>query len=94
MREGAFGLPFLFRLGFPRGSEKLRHVSQEQEQTTTYHGELLDINTPEHCEIEIREDGKVVWISIDGLTKVRICRIKNLYITDNRPERKRRARTK
>lgn len=43
-----------------------------------------DITAPEDLEIEVRADGKVVWISVDGVTVLRACRIKTLRITDNR----------
>ncbi len=44
----------------------------------------LDITGADNVMIEIRHDGTVVWISTDYGTKLRICRIKNLKIIDNR----------
>ena len=65
-------------------------MSSESE-AEIHHGELLDIASPKYVDIEIRQDGKVVWVNVDGITRIRLCRIENLYITDNRPERKRRG---
>lgn len=46
--------------------------------------DLLDITKPEHVEIQIRNDGKVIWIHIDGITRLRICQIPLLVINDER----------
>lgn len=46
--------------------------------------ESLDFTKPQTVEIEIRGDGKVVWINIDGLCRLRVCRIENLTLTDER----------
>jgi hypothetical protein len=35
-------------------------------------------------QFEIRDDGKVVWLNVNGITRTRICRITELHITDNR----------
>jgi DNA-binding protein YbaB len=37
-------------------------------------------------EIEIRDDGKVVWVHINGQTEFRACEIEEVHITDNRKE--------
>ncbi len=51
------------------------------------HGTLVDINKPEYVEIEIRHDGTVIWIHVDGITRFRACRIKHpVVINDHRPE--------
>ena len=50
------------------------------------HGDLVDITSPEWVEIEIRHDGEVVWIHVDGITVVRICRPKHpVVLNDKRP---------
>jgi len=36
---------------------------------------MLDITAPSHVEIEIREDGHVVWVNVDGECVLRACRI-------------------
>jgi hypothetical protein len=46
---------------------------------------ITDIAVKGRLEIEIREDGTVVWIHLeDGLTHFRACQIADLVITDNR----------
>jgi len=47
-------------------------------------GGMLDVTAPEYVEIEIRDDGSVLWIHIDGIAMFRACRIANLEITDRR----------
>ena len=46
--------------------------------------ECLDITSPEIVEVEINHNGKVVWINVDGVCRLRACRIKNVKIIDNR----------
>lgn len=50
-----------------------------------YQGTLTDLTAPAVVEVEIRQDGKVVWVSVDGVTVFRACRIDQLVVTDNRP---------
>lgn len=48
---------------------------------------MNDISSDPHdciVEVDIREDGQVVWINIDGITALRACRVKELIITDRR----------
>lgn len=35
-------------------------------------------------QVDIRDDGKVLWVSVDGLTVLRICQIPLLEINDAR----------
>jgi hypothetical protein len=54
----------------------------------SYHGELLDITGAENVEIEVGE--KVIWVSVDGLTVLRICQISDpVEIKDNRRSKNR-----
>lgn len=47
--------------------------------------ELLDITAPELApEVEVRADGKVLWVHVDGITVLRICQMPGLTITDHR----------
>ena len=46
--------------------------------------ECLDITEPQSVEIQIRNDGKVIWINIDGACVFRACRIKELSVIDER----------
>ena len=49
-------------------------------------GTLQDITGAKVVEVEIRNDGKVVWLNVDGITRTRVCRVDQLVITDNRPQ--------
>lgn len=46
--------------------------------------EPIDITAPEHVEILIRQDGKVIWINVDGVCEFRACRINKLILNDKR----------
>ena len=46
---------------------------------------MHDITGAKLVEIEIRDDGKVVWLHVNGATVARICSIETLEITDHRP---------
>ena len=45
---------------------------------------FLDITAPEVIEIEIRDDGKVIWVHTQEGTVLRVCRIGKLILTDHR----------
>jgi len=48
---------------------------------------LKDITAPKlGVQVEIRADGKVLWVHVDGITELRICQVEGLEIVDNRPE--------
>lgn len=50
---------------------------------------MLDITAPEGTvQIQIRKDGKVLWINIQSICVLRICRIESLDITDEREKSK------
>src|ERR1700747_3384323 len=45
----------------------------------------LDIAAPQHgVQVEIREDGTVLWVSVDGIGVLRICQMPHLEISDHR----------
>jgi hypothetical protein len=49
--------------------------------------QMLDIAAPENgVEVEIRNDGQVLWVHVDGATVLRICRIAAglIHIEDRR----------
>ena len=46
---------------------------------------MNDITGAKLVEIEIRDDGKVLWVHVNGQTETRICSIETLKITDHRP---------
>lgn len=46
--------------------------------------QFLDITAPKMgVQIDIRSDGKVIWVSVDGITVLRVCQIPRLIIKDN-----------
>jgi len=49
--------------------------------------EMQDITAPETVEIQIRSDAKTIWINIDGICRLRACRIKNLILIDEHSKR-------
>lgn len=49
--------------------------------------EFVDYNDA-IVEIEIRVDGKVVWLNVDGTCRARISKVKELHILDYRLEGK------
>ena len=49
------------------------------------HGTLLDITEPDYVEIQIDWEGKTIWVHVDGITRLRACRIRNpIIISDER----------
>jgi len=49
--------------------------------------EFQDITAPDNVQIEIRDDGTVIWIHVEGSTRLRICKIKNLQVLDHRGDK-------
>lgn len=47
-----------------------------------YSGTLLDINADKKdaVDIEVREDGEVVWVNVNGVCVLRICQVQLLLI--------------
>lgn len=45
---------------------------------------MLDITRPDEVAVLIREDGKVVWINVNGQCMFRACRIGKLTLVDHR----------
>jgi hypothetical protein len=47
---------------------------------------MIDITAPQgDVEVIIKEDGKVIWINVEGVCEFRACQIKVLDIVDKRP---------
>lgn len=44
----------------------------------------LDVTGSEHIEVHISEDGKVLWVNNEFTCLLRVCRIKNLILQDDR----------
>lgn len=42
-----------------------------------YDDGLLDISGAKHVEVQLRQDGKVLWVNKDGRCVLRICMIEN-----------------
>lgn len=57
----------------------------------------LDLNSVENVQLEIREDGRVIWVNVDGVNRLRCNALRpvqdgfepgdsiNLTVNDNRP---------
>jgi hypothetical protein len=55
--------------------------------------QFLDVTAPQAgVEVQVSSDGKVLWVHVDGLTVLRICRIPDLAINDPGYERQRKVR--
>jgi hypothetical protein len=50
-------------------------------------GAQIDITVPKVVQIVIKQDGTVVWVNIDGICRLRACRIEKLEIEDQRKSR-------
>ena len=50
--------------------------------------EMTDITNPDHVEIQIRHDGRVVWVNVNGICRLRCCMVENLELIDERSENK------
>jgi hypothetical protein len=46
--------------------------------------QMLDITAPEIVEVQIRSDGTVLWVNVDGVCRLRICCITNFILSDER----------
>jgi len=47
-------------------------------------GPQLDITGPCKVEVQIREDGTVLWVNVEGVCRLRICRVEELLMEDGR----------
>lgn len=50
----------------------------------SYEGGQLDITGSEIVEIRIKNDGTVIWVTTETGPALRICRIKELTVVDER----------
>jgi len=53
---------------------------------------MLDITGANTVELQVRGDGKVVWVNVDGVCALRICRIDEVIVNDERLESEAYAR--
>lgn len=57
-------------------------------QLTNPGREALDLTAPDHgVEVLVRNDGKVLWVNVDGICRLRICQIPELLLNDERETR-------
>lgn len=49
-------------------------------------GPQIDVVSPEIVQVEVRRDGEVVWVNVDGVCRLRISTPKQVTIIDPRGE--------
>ena len=47
---------------------------------------LLDITGADVVELVIRDDGKVVWVNVNGICCLRVCKVERVVLDDRRVE--------
>jgi hypothetical protein len=47
---------------------------------------MIDVTAPQVVEVSIRNDGKVVWVNVDGICRFRACQITTVILEDKRNE--------
>jgi len=52
--------------------------------TTIGEIQMLDITAPEQVQVLVNVDGSVLWVNIDGVCRLRVCRMTNLELMDSR----------
>jgi hypothetical protein len=46
--------------------------------------EMTDITAPQVVQIMVSDDGKIFWVNVDGVCRLRACRIGKVEIVDQR----------
>lgn len=46
--------------------------------------QMVDIAAPSIVEVQVRADGKVLWVNVDGICRFRCCRIETIIVNDER----------
>lgn len=54
-------------------------------------GEMTDLTGAHNVEVRIRADGKVMWINIDDVCRLRICQIDGAVIVHDERDDKERS---
>lgn len=54
----------------------------------TEYPSTVDITEPGYVEVLVSNDGKIVWVNVDGICRFRACRIKQLTIRDEFKDKK------
>ena len=49
-----------------------------------YH--FSDITEPKAVQVEVNPTGSILWVNVDGLCVLRICKMEQFDIVDNRKE--------
>jgi hypothetical protein len=66
-------------------NQELRDQIDRDSMPPEFRQPLKDITTPKHgVQVEICNDGRVLWVHVDGITVLRICQIPKLTVEDNR----------
>lgn len=56
--------------------------------TTDTDTTMMDITKPDTVvEIMVSNDGSVIWVNVDGVCRLRVCRIPHLVVLDMREEK-------
>lgn len=59
-------------------------MAKRVQVTTTEAGTSLDITAPDAgVQVRIRRDQKVIWVDVDGVNVLRVCRIPLLEVVDD-----------
>ena len=43
-------------------------------------GAAVDITAPNVVEVKVRDDGRVLWVNVDGICALRVCMIPHIVI--------------
>jgi hypothetical protein len=63
--------------------EKGRSRKEGLEKGGSSRLDTIDLTQPDVVQILISRDGKTVWVNIDGVCRLRVCKIKKLLMEDN-----------
>jgi hypothetical protein len=48
----------------------------------------IDVTAPKVVQVVVREDGKTIWVNVDGVCKFRACQIGKLIVDDQRKKKR------
>lgn len=48
--------------------------------------EMVDVTAPGCVQVQISKDGRTLWINVDGVCRLRCCRVAALEVEDGREE--------
>ena len=64
-------------------------MPNETGEVVTYKDEAVEIVKPKHVEVMIRQDGKTIWVNVDGLRLFRAGQCEKIQVNDQRGNVKR-----